>query len=157
MYQNNRGYKYSQKYGGGNNKFNESNEKITCPLHEKYKDSEKMFLEDGIAHSFAKTFVKNRITSHQLRKILDQSKICEQIVKRNQNNYGEARKRLFSLLPLAAYNAGRESKLKPLYKFLSEHVNEKTITCIEDIDMFDDLFTSIVAYHKFEFEEKKSC
>lgn len=76
-------------------------------------------------------------------------------MKRNQENYNEARKRLFSLLPLAAYNAGRSSELKPLYKFLSEHINEKTITCIEDIDMFDDLFTSIVAYHKFE--EKKSC
>lgn len=52
------------------------------------------------------------------------------------------------LLPLSAYNGGREPKLKKIYRFLVEHLNENSITCAKDIEVFDELFTSIVAYHK---------
>lgn len=58
------------------------------------------------------------------------------------------RNRLFMLLPLSAYNGGREPKLKKIYRFLVEHLNENSITCAKDIEVFDELFTSIVAYHK---------
>ena len=42
----------------------------------------------------------------------------------------------------------REPKLKKIYRFLVEHLNENSITCAKDIEVFDELFTSIVAYHK---------
>ncbi len=119
---------------------------IQIPLHKYYQDKGKLYLPDGIAYKKASDF-KN-ITSHQLRKILNQSKLCEE--EANHDNFITARNHLFSLLPLAAYNAGRDGKLKPLYFFLVEHINEKSIQSKEDIIVFDDLFTSIVAFHKFQ-------
>ena len=144
---------YNQKYNNKqswqkNNHVQESYNLIGIPLHEYYKDKEKIYLPEGIAHTKAKDFISSRITSHQLRKILNQSKICKD--EASINDFKMAKNHLFSLLPLAAYNAGRDPSLKKLYIFLVEHLNEKSIQSKEDIDVFDDLFTSVVAFHKFE-------
>lgn len=130
------------------NNYNQQNSfnSIQIPLHKYYQDKGKLYLPDGIAYKKASDF--NRITSHQLRKILNQSKLCEE--EANLDDFTTARNHLFSLLPLAAYNAGRDSSLRPLYLFLVEHINEKSIQSKEDIIVFDDLFTSIVAFHKFQ-------
>ena len=119
--------------------------KIEEPLHIHYKEKSRLYLPEGIAHEEAKNF--NRIASHQLRKILNQSKVCRDEA---MYDFSSAKNHLFSLLPLAAYNAGRDKNLTVLYKFLVKHLNEKSIQSEEDIKVFDELFTSIIAYHKFE-------
>ena len=139
--------------GGRHNPNNESPVKlIQVPLSEHYKDKSKLYLPDGIAHKKAKEFQRIRIKSHQLRKILNQSKICR--TELETKNFTEVRNSLFSILPLAAYNAGRDKSLKCLFNFLKEHLNEKSIKSEKDIILFDELFTSIVAYHKFEEENR---
>ena len=40
-------------------------------------------------------------------------------------------------------------QIKKIYRFLVEHLNENSITCEKDIEVFDELLTSIIAYHKF--------
>lgn len=139
-----------------NNRNNRNNggrlKPIQVPLSEHYKDKSKLYLPDGIAHKKAKEF--HSIKSHQLRKILNQSKICR--TELETKNFTEVRNSLFSILPLAAYNAGRDKSLECLFNFLQEHLNEKSIKSEKDIILFDELFTSIVAYHKFE-EGKKRC
>lgn len=150
MKQNNRN---NQNNGGRHNPNNESTVKlIQVPLSEHYKDKSKLYLPDGIAHKKAKEFQKIKIKSHQLRKILNQSKICR--TELETKNFTEVRNSLFSILPLAAYNAGRDKSLKCLFNFLKEHLNEKSIKSEKDIILFDELFTSIVAYHKFEEENR---
>lgn len=137
---------------GNNNQNNDQKRqfnKIEVPLSIYYKDKDKLYLPDGIAHEKAVRFKK--IAPHQLRKILNQSKVCRD--EAMVNNFEIAKNHLFSLLPLAAYNAGRDWSLKSLYYFLAEHLNTKSIQSQEDIQVFDDLFTSIVAYHKFEKSE----
>lgn len=137
---------YNQKKSWQNkNNQQESYKRIELPLHEYYKDKEKLYLPDGIAYKKAMEF--KSIAPHQLRKILNQSKICKD--EASVNDIKTAKNHLFSLLPLAAYNAGRDSSLKGLYFFLAEHLNEKSIQSKEDIEVFDDLFTSIVAFCKF--------
>lgn len=145
---------YRNNYNGNRNNrrlseydkssFNE----ISIPLHIHYTDKKEIYLKDGIAHTIAKKFEK--ISVHQLRKILNQSKICMQELERKDFDLDQVMNMLFSLLPMAAYNAGRERDLKILCDFLMAHLNTKSITCKEDIETFDDLFTSIVAYHKFD-------
>lgn len=152
MKQNNRN---NRNNGGRNNPNNESSVKLiqvplSEPLSEHYKDKSKLYLPDGIAHKKAKEF--QSIKPHQLRKILNQSKICR--TELETKNFTEVRNSLFSILPLAAYNAGRDKSLKCLFKFLREHLNEKSIKSEKDIILFDELFTSIVAYHKFEKENR---
>lgn len=152
MKQNNRN---NRNNGGRYNPNNESSVKlIQVPLSEHYKDKSKLYLPDGIAHKKAKEFQRIKIKSHQLRKILNQSKICR--TELETKNFTEVRNSLFSILPLAAYNAGRDKSLKCLFNFLKEHLNEKSIKSEKDIILFDELFTSIVAYHKFE-EGKERC
>lgn len=151
MKQNNRN---NRNNGGSYNPNNESPVKlIQVPLSEHYKDKSKLYLPDGIAHKKAKEFQRQRIKSHQLRKILNQSKICR--TELETKNFTEVRNSLFSILPLAAYNAGRDKSLKCLFNFLKEHLNEKSIKSEKDIILFDELFTSIVAYHKFEGGKKR--
>lgn len=150
MKQNNRN---NRNNGGCYNPNDESSVKlIQVPLSEHYKDKSKLYLPDGIAHKKAKEFQRIKIKSHQLRKILNKSKICR--TELETKNFTEVRNSLFSILPLAAYNAGRDKSLKCLFNFLREHLNEKSIKSEKDIILFDELFTSIVAYHKFEEENK---
>ena len=112
--------------------------KIEKPLHIYYADKSKLFLPEEKAYKIALSF--KGIATHQLRKILNQVKLCTQELVKNQ---------LFMLLPLSAYNGGRDSNLKKIYRFLVEHLNENSITCEKDIEVFDELLTSIIAYHKF--------
>lgn len=123
-------------------------EEINIPLHLYYKDKKEIYLKDKIAHGIAKKF--KRISVHQLRKVLNQSKLAKQEIERKEYDLDRAMNILFSLLPIAAYNAGRENNLMILYDFLSAHLNNNSITCKSDIEVFDELFTSIVAYHKYE-------
>ena len=56
---------------------------------------------------------------------------------------------MFMLVAMSAYNAGRmPNKLKVLYYFLSNTINEQSIKSKKDIEVFDQFFTSVVAYHK---------
>ena len=63
--------------------------------------------------------------------------------------FNDVKNQLFMLLPLSAYNGGRDPKLKKIYQFLVEHLNQNSITCEKDIEVFDELFTSVIAYHKY--------
>lgn len=124
--------------------------KIDQPLHIYYADKSKLFLENGIAYTIAKQL--KSLPSHQLRKVLNQSKLCVQEISSKALNFESVRNKLFMLLPLSAYNKGRNSKTKEygvLYEFLVRHLNMNSITVVEDVKVFDELMTSIVAYHKF--------
>lgn len=153
-----------QNYGGskgsngfrGKSNFNKnfSNEAeihyIDQPLHIYYQDKASFYLPNGKAYSYAKQF--SRIKSHQLRKILSQSKSCRDEL--GTMDFKQVQAHLFALLPLSAYNAGRDKSLKVLYVFLAEHLNQKSIVSEEDVQVFDELFTSVIAYHKFLGEGK---
>ena len=54
---------------------------------------------------------------------------------------------------MSAYNAGRDKKLKVLYNFIKSAINIKSVVDKKDIDTFDELFTSVIAYHK-SFQKK---
>lgn len=121
--------------------------KIEKPLHIYYADKSKLFLPDGKAYKIALSF--KGIATHQLRKILNQVKLCIQELGNKDADFNDVKNQLFMLLPLSAYNGGRDSNLKKIYRFLVEHLNENSITCEKDIEAFDELFTSVVAYHKY--------
>ena len=104
-----------------------------------------MLLPNGTADVYAGKF--RNITNHQLRKILDQIKNFKS--QSGIENFEKIRSQLFFLLPMAAYNAGRDRNLKPLYDFLHRHINEKSICEKQDLDVLDELFTSIIAYHAY--------
>ena len=120
--------------------------KINAPLTSHYKDKEQIYLIDGIAYKKAEEF--NRIPPHQLRKILQICKESSLI-----DDFKEARIKLFSAVPMAAYNAGRDKKLKNLYNFVVENINEDTIKTVEDIKFFNEFFTSIIAFHKIVYKD----
>lgn len=116
---------------------------VTQPLSIEYSDPAKLYLETGLAKQYAETF-KN-IPNHQIRKVLDSAKVA---VQQCDHDYDGARKQLFVLVAMSAYNAGRIPKLKILYYFLSKTISEKTIKSDKDIKAFDHFFTSVIAYHK---------
>lgn len=116
---------------------------IKKPLSEVYKNKSELYLPNGKAEKYADEFKK--IPSHQLRKILNQTK---EAVLESEINFEVARNLLFSIVPLAAYNAGRDSKLISLYEFIANHISEESINSKKDIKTFDELYTSIIAYHK---------
>ena len=120
---------------------------INIPLHEYYKDKEQLYMPiTGVAYKEAENF--KGIASNQLRKILDESKKARKKLESGAN-FEDVQNKLFSLLPLAAYNAGRDNKLNPLFEFMYIHLNKNSIQDKQDIDVFDELFTSIIAYHKY--------
>lgn len=124
--------------------------KINKPLHIYYADKSKLFLEDGVAYNTAKLLQK--MPTHQLRKILNQVKLCVQEIENREDNFENIRNKLLMLLPLSAYNKGRNPKANEyyeLYKFLVKHLNLESLKTNEDIEVFDQLFTSVIAYHKF--------
>ena len=125
-------------------------ERVNQPLNKEFHDKGNLFLPDGYAHQVAKEFNNAKIKSHQLRKILNTSKSC--LLEPDEE---KARNLLFSIVPLAAYNAGRIKDTTILYNFLQATINQKSILSKKDIETFDELFTSIVAYHKYESESKK--
>ena len=111
------------------------------PMTELLSNYEEVYLPDGLAYNYASNF--SRIESHQMRKVLNQVKEALAV-----DDFNMQKKKMFMIVVMTAYNAGRMSNLKGLYKFVAEYINEKTITCENDIKEFDQFFTSIVAYHK---------
>lgn len=117
-------------------------DEVTQSLSKEYTDPKKLYLPSGKACSLAKEF--KYISNYQLRKILDIVKLA---VRQSNNDFAGARKQMFVLVAMSAYNAGRLEELKPLYIFMQKTITEKTIREPKDIDVFDQLFTSIIAYH----------
>ncbi|MCR1960675.1 type III-A CRISPR-associated protein Csm2 [Thomasclavelia cocleata] len=127
-----------------NNKDKNKFKRCTQQLSKEYNNPEKLYLPNGKACCFAKQF--KYISNHQLRKILDSVKLA---VRQCDNDFESARKQMFIIVAMSAYNAGRDpKKLTILYNFLESVINENTIKTKADICAFDQLFTSIVAYHK---------
>lgn len=126
---------------------NENHAKINQPLSQEYQDYAKIFLEEGIAYQTAKSM--GDIPPHQLRKILDPIKEAIAMIKKDPNQFNEARNKLYNVVPITAYNTGRNPKIKPLYYFVKNHISDITIQDNDDIYILDKLFTSVIAYHKF--------
>lgn len=116
------------------------------PLSIVYQDKKKIFLDDGVAMEIARKL--SHLPSHQLRKILNEIKGAVQLVEKDNKNFEIARDKLFYVVPLTAYNTGRNRQLQGLYNFVRGHINEKTLVTVKDIIVLDQLFTSIIAYHK---------
>lgn len=135
--------------GGGQGRkqryITEPEPQIEISLAKYYCNKGQMLLPNGTADVYAGKF--RRITNHQLRKILDQIKNFKS--QSGIENFEKIRSQLFFLLPMAAYNAGRDRNLEPLYDFLHRHINEKSICEKKDLDVLDELFTSIIAYHAY--------
>lgn len=118
--------------------------KINQPLHLEYENYVELYLPGKLADQYAKKFEK--IPNHQIRKILDTVKIA---LKQSDKDFDSAKKQMFMLVAMSAYNAGRmPSTLKVLYFFLSNTITEQSIQSKKDIEAFDQFFTSVVAYHK---------
>ena len=116
--------------------------KIYIPLSEYYKDKDRdIFLPNGESYNLANSFTS--ISSNQLRKILALVKQAKAA-----KSFEESKRIMFSIVPLTAYNSGRDKKLSNLYDFIRNHINEKTITSKNDIEMFDKLYTNVIAYQK---------
>ena len=146
----------TNKRGSQNKLSKETNnmpKKITIPLSEKYTNPAEIFLDTGIAYKIADKM--GDIPPHQLRKILNVLKEAITIVKRDSNKFLDARNKLYYIVPLTAYNTGRNKGLQELYNFVYQHINEKAIQSPKDIEILDQIFTSIIAYHKVLNQNKK--
>lgn len=108
-----------------------------------YKDESKIFLEEGVAHKTAESLSK--VKTHQLRKYLDKIKEAKEV---SVNDLQKAKNILYSLVPLAAYNVGRDQSQREIYNFVKDHIKVNTIVEQEDIEVLDKLYTSVIAYHK---------
>lgn len=117
--------------------------KINQPLHFEYVNYAELYLPEKLAYQYAEKFEK--IPNHQIRKILDTVK---NVLNQSDKDFDNAKKQMFVLVAMSAYNAGRMNKLKVLYSFLSNTINEQSIQSKKDIEVFDQFFTSVVAYHK---------
>lgn len=150
---------YSNSYNRNNRKPNpyRSNDqaewkelkKPDRPLSQYYANKSELLLPDGYAYKIAAHFQK-KVTTHQLRKILSLSK--EAVVEVDANHFDQARNKLYTLLPLSAYNAGRDKKnkeMRELFEFLKANIKPETLKDKADIYIFDELITSIIAYHKY--------
>lgn len=121
------------------------NKKINQPLSDEFKQPEDIYLPYKKAYQYAENF--SSIKNHQMRKVLNGVKEARLIAEKD---FKSAQKKLFMLVAMSAYNAGRfnkEESFKNLNDFMEKTISEKTITTKEDIEKFDELFTSIVAYH----------
>ena len=130
----------TNNYNNRKNDLRYENKNINVPLSEYYKDKD-IYLPNGISYDLA--FLFKSISSNQLRKILTSVKQA-----RAAESLEESKRIMFSIVPLTAYNSGRDPKLKGLYFFICDHIKNKTITSKKDIEMFDKLYTNIIAYQK---------
>lgn len=136
-----------------------SNKNIQEALSEYYADKKEIYLKGGIAYKIANGM--GEVPAHQLRKILSQIKQARLLLEKSDKSKWdevliEARNLIYYIVPLTAYNFSRFPKnLKELNEFVLNNINEKTITSYEDIVVLDQLFTSIIAYHKAMIEERK--
>lgn len=119
--------------------------KIQIPLSKKLTDPADLYLENGIAYQFAEDFIS--FPNYQIRKILDSVKIALRYAE--NGDFNRAKNQMYMNLPMTAYNSGRKNELKPLHDFVKRYINPQSIQSIEDIKAFDQLYTSIVAYHTF--------
>lgn len=141
---------YNQNYGGNNcqNKNYRKDNKIQIisrSLSVEFKNPEDIYLPHKKAYQYAEMF--SNIKNHQMRKVLNGVKEARLIAEKD---FKSAQKKLFMLVAMSAYNAGRfssDKSLRILNEFMEKTISEKTITTKEDIEKFDELFTSIVAYH----------
>lgn len=81
-------------YGHCTNNYSNQNReqeihKIEMPLHIYYADKSKLFLPDGKAYKIALKF--KGITTHQLRKILNQVKLCIQELGNKDADFTEVK------------------------------------------------------------------
>lgn len=146
--------RYNENYKGNSRRRNDSSKdytktynKVSQPLSVYYQDPKELYLPEGKAYSYAVDF--KDIPPHQLRKVLNGAK--EAKAYSDAGDFENARKTLFVMVAMSAYNAGRDKKskgLQYLYYFIRSVINEKSIESKKDIDAFDELFTSIIAYHK---------
>lgn len=148
----NNNYNKQKKYNPNNNRNKQSTYNypiINQPLSKEYVDYKKLYLPDGHAYKYACDF--KGISNSQLRKILNDVKIA---LYQIDDGFEKAQSKMFVLVAMTAYNYGRnkkknkENSFEPLYVFIKNTINEKSITSVEDIKAFDQMFTSIVAYHK---------
>ncbi len=138
---------YNQYRNNGKGNYQNQNSRpvtpaIAQPLAVHYADKAELYLEGGIAYKQAEKF--KFIAPHQLRKYLDTIKDCAETAE-----FEAARNKLYSVVPMAAYNAGRDRNQGDLYDFIRSNINRNSITSKKDIEVLDDLFTSIIAYHKY--------
>lgn len=146
-YGRNGGRDYTNQNRNYQDSHTETFEVVRIPLHVYYSDKAKELLPEGQAAKFADAF--KQIPPHQLRKPLDQAKQAVAEMRQSDKNFVLARNRLIAIVPMAAYNAGRDKKkLMVLYNFIKSTINLESIQSPADIDAFDELMTAIVAYHK---------
>lgn len=128
---------------------------INIPLYDYFKDRAEIFLPDGLTEQAAQAFCT--ISKRQLRKVLNTSKEALAVVQKGADDIETAQRILFMILPMAAYNKGRAgSKERPafeqLFNLMKDLINTKSIRSEKDIKMFDQIITSIVAYHSLCFK-----
>lgn len=118
---------------------------ITKKLSLVLSDPVDLYLPDGKAYQYANDF--KGIPSHQIRKVLNGTK--EAVLAANAGDMKNAKKKMFILVAMTAYNAGRSNtkELRNLSAFVESYINDKSIQDREDVLAFDQFFTSIVAYH----------
>lgn len=126
-------------------------EPVRQPLSREYGSRPEIFLEGQELYKTAKEITS--LKTHQVRKVLSVTKEAL-AAARSGKEFSQARMKLFTLLPMMAYNTGRApSKEKKSYEkllgFVYRNVNQESISKPEDIEMFDQMITAVVAYHKF--------
>lgn len=150
-YGNNRSYPQNNRYKEKKSDPLEGATPVNRSLAEEYGKRPEIFLQKEYLYTIAENITN--LKTHQVRKVLSVVKESLAIAKSNRD-FQEARKRLFVLLPMIAYNTGRAGKKeKPeyeeLFRFVYENVNQHSIQSKEDIEMFDQMVTAVVAYHKY--------
>lgn len=126
-------------------------EPVRQPLSKEYGSKPEIFLEGQELYKTADGIIK--LKTHQLRKVLSVTKEALAIT-RSGKDFSQARMKLFTLLPMMAYNTGRaksdeKNNYEKLLGFIYKNVNQESICKPEDIEMFDQMITAVVAYHKF--------
>lgn len=115
---------------------------INRRLSDVYSNKENLYLPKKTADQIAKEF--KCVTSSQLRKYLSKIKEAKNVA---YDDINKAKAIIYTIVPLAAYNCGRDKKTEKLYDFFAEHITPDTIIDKEDIVVLDELYTSIIAYH----------
>ncbi len=126
-------------------------QRIERPLSLYYAENQDTYLIDGPLYRTAASI--KSLSSSQLRKVLNLTKEALAIVKHSEQDFDKAKTRLFMLLPMMAYNTGRASnKEKEIFNhllaFIYRNVSPESIQSPSDIQVFDQVITSVVAYHK---------
>lgn len=159
-YQSNKGrYDQNRSQNGRGGKSYDANREsvfetitpVRQPLSREYGSKPEIFLEGQVLYETAQQIIK--LKTHQVRKVLSVTKEAL-ATARSGKDFSQARMKLFTLLPMMAYNTGRapakeRSSYEKLLGFVYKNVNQESISKPEDIEMFDQMVTAVVAYHKF--------